>query len=93
MDLKPRPRLTQKHQLLGRGLAAQDGVAVGVAAKAIDDGLVALLEAQGVFHARLRKQEGGLGVHQGGLVVHVGHVGKAALRQGQAAILPTGHQL
>jgi hypothetical protein len=66
---------------------------VGVAAKALDDGLVALLEAQGVFQARLRKQEGGLGVHQGGLAVHVGHVGKAALRQGQAAVLPTGHQL
>jgi hypothetical protein len=32
-------------------------------------------------------------VHQGGLAVHVGHVGKAALRQGQAAVLPTGDQL
>ena len=90
---KPRPRLTQKYQLLGRGLAAEDGVAVGVAAKALDDGLVALLEAQVIFQARLRKQEGGLGVHQGGLAVHVGHVGKAALRQGQVAVLPTGHQL
>ncbi len=45
-----------KRQLLGRGLSAQDGVAVRVAAEALDDGLVALLEAQGVFHARLRKQ-------------------------------------
>lgn len=90
--LKSRPRLTQKRQLLGLGLAAEDGVAVGVAAKALNDCLVALLEAQGVFEARLRKQEGGLGVHQGGLAVHVGHVGKAALRQGQAAVLPTGQQ-
>ena len=49
LKLKPRPRLTQKRQLLGRGLAAQDGVALGVAAKALDDGLVALLEAQCVF--------------------------------------------
>ncbi len=46
---KPRPRLTQKRQLLGRGLAAEDGVAVGVAAEALDDGLVAQLEAQVVF--------------------------------------------
>jgi hypothetical protein len=29
-----------------------------------------------------------LGVHQGGLAVHVGHLGKAALRQGQAPVLP-----
>ncbi len=93
VQLKPRPRLTQKRQLLGRGHAAQDGVAVGVAAEALDDGLVAQFKAQGVLHARLRKQAGGLGVHQGGLAVHVGHVGKAALRQGQAAVLPTGHQL
>ena len=66
---------------------------MGVAAEALDDGLVALLEAQGVFVTQLRKQGDGLGVHQGGLAVHVGHVGKAALRQGQAAVLPTGHQL
>ena len=52
---KPRPRLTQKRQLLGCGLAAKDGVAVGVATKALDDGLVALLEAQVVFQAGLRK--------------------------------------
>jgi hypothetical protein len=25
--------------------------------------------------------------------VHIGHVGKTALRQGQAAVVPTGHQL
>jgi hypothetical protein len=81
--LKTRPRLTQKHQLLGRGLAAQDGVAVGVAAKALDDGLVAQFKAPGVFHARLIKQDHLLRVHQGGLAVHAGHVGKAALRQRQ----------
>ena len=91
--LKPRTRLTQKRQLLGRGLAAQQGVTVGVATKAVDDGFVAQLKAQGVLHARLRKQESGLGVHQAGLAVHVGHGDKAALRQGQAAVLPTGHQL
>jgi len=62
--LKPRSRLTQKRQLLGRGRAAEDGVAVRVTPKAPGDGLVALFEAQGVFHARLRKQAGGLGVHQ-----------------------------
>jgi len=90
---KPRPRLTQKHQLLGRGLAAEDGVAVGVAAKALDDGVVAQLKAPGVFHARLIKQGHRLCVHQCGLAVNVGHVGKAALRQGQGAVLPTGHQL
>jgi len=43
-----------------------------------------------VFHARLRKQGYGLRMHQRGLAVHIGHVGKAALRQGQAAVLPTG---
>jgi hypothetical protein len=92
-ELKPRPRFTQKRQLLGRGLAAKDGVAVGVAAEAVDDGLVAQFKAQGVFHARLIKQDHRLRVHQGGLAVHVGHVGKAALRKGQAAVLPAGHQL
>jgi len=66
---------------------------VGVAAKAVDDFLVALLKAQAVFHARLRKQRHSLRVDQRGLAVHIGHVGKAALRQGQAAVLPTGHQL
>ncbi len=66
---------------------------MGVAAEALDDGFVALLKAQGVFVTQLRKQGDGLGVYQGGLAVHVGHVGKAALRQGQAAVLPTGHQL
>ena len=59
----------------------------------VDDLFVAQLKAQGVFHARLRKQGHGLRVHQRGLAVHVGHVGKAALRQGQAAVLPAGHQL
>jgi hypothetical protein len=39
--LKPRPRLTQKRQLLGRRLSAQQSVAVGVAAKAINDFFVA----------------------------------------------------
>ncbi len=66
-----------------------------VAAKALDDGLVALLEAQGVFHARLIKQNHRLLVHQGGLAVHVGHVGhvgKAALHKRQAAVLPAGHK-
>ena len=66
---------------------------VGVAAKAVDDGLVAQFKAQGVFHAWLIKQDHRLCVHQGGLAVHVGHVGKAALRQGQAAVLPADHQL
>jgi hypothetical protein len=40
-QLKPRPRLTQKSQLIGRVAVAQNRVAVGVAAKALDDGLVA----------------------------------------------------
>ncbi|MEY4505437.1 MAG: hypothetical protein RL297_15 [Pseudomonadota bacterium] len=49
---KPRPRLTQKRQLLGRGRAAEDGVAVGVAAKAQGDGLVELFKAQGAQFIR-----------------------------------------
>lgn len=32
-------------------------------------------------------------LHQRGLAVHGGHVGKAALCQGQAAVLSAGHQL
>jgi len=69
-----------------RGLAAQQGVAVRVAAKAVDDGLVAHFKAPGVFHARLIKQDHRFCVHQSGLAVHVGHVGKAALRQGQRGL-------
>jgi len=61
---------------------------VRVTAKAFDDGLVAQLKAQGVFHTRLRKQRHRLCVHQRGLAVHVGHIGKASLRQRQAAVLP-----
>jgi len=59
---------------------------VGVAAKALDDGLVAHFKAPGVFHARLIKQDHRFCVHQSGLAVHVGHVGKAALRQGQRGL-------
>jgi hypothetical protein len=32
-----------------------------------------------------------LRVYQRRLAVHIGHVSKAALRQGQAAVLPTGY--
>ena len=91
--LKRRPRLSKKRQLLRRGNTAQQSVAVGVAAKALDDGLAAQLEAQGVFHAWLRKKRDRLVMCQRGLAVHIGHVGKAPLRQRQAAVLPTGHQL
>ena len=66
---------------------------MGVTAKAVDDFFVAQLKAQGVFQPRLRKQSDGLRVHQRRLAVHIGHVGKAALRQGQVTVLPTGHQL
>jgi hypothetical protein len=45
VKLKPRPWLTQKRQLLGRGHAAQQGVAVGVATKTVDDVFVAQLKA------------------------------------------------
>ena len=64
-----------------------------VAAKAINDFFVALLKAQVVFYARLRKQGCGLRMHQRGLAVHVGHVGKDALGHRQAAVLRAGHQL
>lgn len=88
-----RPWLAQKRQFFWRGGAAQHRVPVRVAPKAVDDGLVAQLEVQVVLHARLRKQRYGLHMHQRGLAVHVGHVGKRALRYGQAAVLPTGHKL
>lgn len=64
-----------------------------VAPKAVNDGLVAALKVQVVFHARLRKQLQGLLVDQRRFAVHVRHVGKHALRRGQAAVLPAGHQL
>jgi hypothetical protein len=64
---------------------------VRVAAKAVDDGLVAQLEIQVFLYAQLRKQRLGLRMHLRGLAVNVGHVGKHALRGGQAADLPTGH--
>jgi hypothetical protein len=86
-------RLAQESQLFGRGRAAQHRVAVRVAPKAVNDGLVAALKVQVVFHARLRKQRKGLLMDQRRFAVHVGHVGKHALRCGQAAVLPAGHQL
>lgn len=43
------PGPPQKRLLLGRGCAAQYGVAVRVAAKAVNDGLVAMLEVEVVF--------------------------------------------
>ena len=88
-----RPRLAQESQLFGRGRAAQNGVAVRVAPKAVNDCLVAALKVQVVFHAWLRKQRKGLLVDQCRFAVHVRHVGKHALRGGQAAVLPAGHQL
>ena len=88
-----RPRLAQESQLFGRGRAAQNGVAVRVAPKAVNDCLVAALKVQVVFHAWLRKQRKGLLVDQCRFAVHVRHVGKHALRCGQAVVLPAGHQL
>ena len=64
-----------------------------VAPKAVNDGLVAVLKVQVVFHAWLRKQRKGLLMDQRRFAVHVRHVGKHALRRGQAAVLPAGHQL
>ena len=61
-----------------------------VAPKAADDGLVPALKVQVVFHARLRKQREGLLMNHGRFAVHVRHVGKHALRRGQAAVLPAG---
>lgn len=78
-----RPRLAQESQLFGRGRAAQNGVAVRVAPKAVNDCLVAALKVQVVFHAWLRKQRKGLLVDQCRFAVHVRHVGKHALRCGQ----------
>ena len=66
---------------------------VRVAAKAVDDGFVAQLEVQVVLYAQLRKQCHRLRMHQRGLAVHIGHVGKHALRFRQAAAPPSGHQL
>ena len=88
-----RPRLVQKRQLFRRGGAAQHRVAVRVAPKAVDDGLMPALKVQVVFHARLRKQVKRLFMNHGRFAVHVRHVGKHALRRGQAAVLPAGHQL
>ena len=64
-----------------------------VAPKPVDDGLVPALKVQVVFHARLRKQRDGLFMNHGRFAVHVRHVGKHALRGGQEAVLPAGHQL
>lgn len=64
-----------------------------VAAKAVNDGLVPALKVQVVFHAWLRKQRQGLRVDHRRFAVHVRHVGKHALRRGQEAVLPAGHQL
>ena len=64
-----------------------------VAPKAVNDGLVAALKVQIVFHARLRKQLQGLLVYQRRFTVHVRHIGKHALRRGQTVVLPAGHQL
>ena len=92
-SLERRSRFAKEGQLFGGGGAPQDGVAVGVAAEAVDDGFVAQLEVQVVLYAQLRKQRYRLRMHQRGLAVHIGHVGKHALRFGQAAVLPAGHQL
>ena len=43
--LKPSPRLAQKRQLFGLGLAAQQGIAVGVTVEAVDDFFMAQLKA------------------------------------------------
>ena len=64
-----------------------------VTAKAVNDGLVAALKVQVVFHARLREQLQGLLVDQCRFAVHVRHVGKHALCGGQAAVVPAGYQL
>ena len=66
--------LLQEHQLLGRRLAAQDGVAVRIAPEAVDDGLVpqfVVMRALGRprLHQRFAHRMDG-----GGLAVHVGHV-------------------
>ena len=50
-----RPRLAQKRQFFWRGGAAQHCVAVRVAPKAVNDGLVAALKVQVDLHARLRE--------------------------------------
>lgn len=87
------PRLAQKRQCFWRGGAAQYRVPVRVVAKAVDDGLVSALKVQVVFHARLCKQLQGLLMNHGRFAVHVRHVGKHALRSGQAAVLPADHHL
>ena len=65
VSFAPPTRLAQKHQLLRCGLAAENVVAVGIAAKAakaLDDGLVALLLAQAAVlptgHQLLRQRQG-----------------------------------
>ena len=62
VSFAPPTRLTQKHQLLRCGLAAENVVAVGIAAKALDDSLVALLLAQAAVlpagHQLLRQRQG-----------------------------------
>lgn len=59
-SLERRPRLAQESQLLRAGGASQNRIAVGVAAKAVDDGFVAQLEVQVVLYAQLRKQRHGM---------------------------------
>lgn len=58
-----RTRFAQEGDFFGRGTAPQYGVAMRVAAKAGDDGLVAQLIDQVALQTRLREQGHGLRVH------------------------------
>ena len=60
--LKRQTRLAQERQLLRAGGATQNRIAVRVAAKVPDDGLVAQLKVQIVSQLRLRKQRNRLPV-------------------------------
>lgn len=74
--LERRSGFAEESQLFGGGGAAQNRVAVGVAA---DDDFVAQLEGQVVLTAQLGKQRYRLRMHQRGLAVHGGHVSKHTL--------------
>src|SRR5690606_7497775 len=71
--------LAQEFQLLGRGLAAEDGIAVRVAAEAVDDGLVPALEVEVLGAGEPLEQPFGLGMDPWRLAVHVGHQQEAGL--------------
>ena len=80
--LKRRPRPAQKRQFFGRRGAAQYRVAMRVAPKAVDDGVVPTLKVQVVFHARLCEQREGLLMNHGRFAMHIRHVDKHALGSG-----------